>query len=303
MRCTPWAGGQGAAESPGVRAGGSWSSSACPRSSARAPVPERYHEATKLLPGEGAARRPSSLPEGHRGFRPGRGPEEQGPHRARSWRRPSASDARPWRFAASRPPSNALAFALKTARGHAALERAPGVDLQLAVHRVAGLDSGVYRYESAARRLVLLRRGDLSQAMIRASIGQKMAGEAAVGFLMLGRIAAAVARGGERSYRDLLVEAGAIGQRVYLAAEAAGLAARNLAAFRGRRAKRPAGARRPARSRDPPDDVRPRWLRPTPCGRLARISHQVATATAHLCTLTRDFGLRLLDVPRVRLRG
>ncbi|MBW1684273.1 MAG: alkaline phosphatase family protein, partial [Deltaproteobacteria bacterium] len=31
---------------------------------------------------------------------------------------------------------------------------------------------------------------------------------------------------------------------------------------------------------------------------LARISHQVATATAHLRTLTRDFGLRLLDVPR-----
>jgi nitroreductase len=44
--------------------------------------------------------------------------------------------------------------------------------------------------------------------------------------------ASAVARGGERSYRDLLVEAGAIGQRVYLAAEATGLAARNLAAFR-----------------------------------------------------------------------
>ena len=36
---------------------------------------------------------------------------------------------------------------------------------------------------------------------------------------------------GDRAYRDLLVEAGAIGQRVYLAAEALGLAARNLAAF------------------------------------------------------------------------
>ena len=31
---------------------------------------------------------------------------------------------------------------------------------------------------------------------------------------------------------------------------------------------------------------------------LARISHQVATATAHLRTLARDFGVRLLDVPR-----
>jgi nitroreductase len=39
------------------------------------------------------------------------------------------------------------------------------------------------------------------------------------------------ARGCDRGYRDVLIEAGAIGQRLYLAAEALGLAARNLAAF------------------------------------------------------------------------
>ncbi len=202
-----------------------------PEELARAPVPERYHEATKLIPGEGAARRPSSLPEAIAASGPavdltsGTAPHARLAQTIRERRSALAFRHEPASL-------DALAFALKTARGHAALERAPGVDLQLAVHRVAGLDSGVYRYESAAHRLVLLRRGDLSQAMIRASLGQEMAGEAAVGFLMLGRLAAAVAQGGERSYRDLLVEAGAIGQRVYLAAEAAGLAARNLAAFR-----------------------------------------------------------------------
>ena len=36
---------------------------------------------------------------------------------------------------------------------------------------------------------------------------------------------------GDRAYRDLLVEAGAVAQRLYLAAEANGLAARDLAAF------------------------------------------------------------------------
>jgi hypothetical protein len=59
---------------------------------------------------------------------------------------------------------------------------------------------------------------------------QERAGSAAAGFAMLADLGAAAARG-DRSYRDLLVEAGAIGQRIYLAAEAAGLAARNLAAF------------------------------------------------------------------------
>jgi SagB-type dehydrogenase family enzyme len=202
-----------------------------PEELARAPAPERYHEATKLVPGEGAASRSSSLPEAIAASGPAVDLKSGAAPRARL-----AQTIRERRSALAflREPAalDALTFALKTARGHSALERAPGVDLQIAAHRVAGLDSGVYRYESAAHRLVLLRRGDLSEAMIRASLGQEMAGEAAVGFLMVGRIAAAVAQGGERSYRDLLVEAGAIGQRVYLAAEAAGLAARNLAAFR-----------------------------------------------------------------------
>jgi SagB-type dehydrogenase family enzyme len=202
-----------------------------PEELARASAPERYHEATKLVPAEGAARPLPSLPEAIAAS----GPAVD----LKSGSAPRAALARTIRerrsaLAFRREPASldALAFALKTARGHAALERAPGVYLQLAVHRVAALASGVYRYEPAAHRLVLLRRGDLSEAMIRASIHQKMAGEAAVGFLMVGRIAAAVAQREERSYRDLLVEAGAIGQRVYLAAEAAGLAARNLAAFR-----------------------------------------------------------------------
>jgi len=202
-----------------------------PEELARAPAPERYHEATKLVPGEGAWRRPSSLPEAVAASGPAVGLESGVEPRATL---AQTVRARRSAMAFRREPAAlaALAFALKTARGYTALERAPGVDLLLVVHRVASLDAGVYRYEPAAHRLVLLRRGDLSEAMIRASGGQEKAGEAAVGFLMVGRIAAALARGGERSYRDLLVEAGAIGQRVYLAAEAVGLAARNLAAFR-----------------------------------------------------------------------
>jgi SagB-type dehydrogenase family enzyme len=202
-----------------------------PEELALEPAPERYHEATKLVPGEGAARRSSSLPEAGAASGPALDLKSGAAPRAtlaRTIRKRRSAMA----FLDEPAPLDALTFALKTARGQAALARAPGVEVQLAVHRVAGLDAGLYRYEPAAHRLVLLRSGDLSEAMIDASLGQRMAGEAAVGFLMVGRIAAALARGGERSYRDLLVEAGAIGQRVYLAAEAAGLAARNLAAFR-----------------------------------------------------------------------
>ena len=49
---------------------------------------------------------------------------------------------------------------------------------------------------------------------------------------MVGRLREAAAKGGQRCYRDLLIESGEIGQRIYLSAESLGLSARNLAAFR-----------------------------------------------------------------------
>jgi SagB-type dehydrogenase family enzyme len=76
-----------------------------------------------------------------------------------------------------------------------------------------------------------VRRGDLRADVIRACLRQKKAGKAAVASFMVGRIADASARWGRRSYRQLLIESGEIAQRIYLAAEAMGLAARNLSAF------------------------------------------------------------------------
>ena len=111
-------------------------------------------------------------------------------------------------------------------------DKQPDVVLYVAAHRVAGLTPGIYHYEPVASVLQRLRGGDQSEALARICLGQENAALASAGILMLGRLARAAARDGERSYRDLLVESGAIGQRVYLAAEALGLAARNLAAFR-----------------------------------------------------------------------
>ena len=120
---------------------------------------------------------------------------------------------------------------LEAACGNASLRRAPGVELYVAAHRVAGLEPGLYRYEAGAHRLTALQSGDLSGRMLNACLRQEMAGSASAGLVMVGSVAREAARAGERSYRDLLLEAGAIGQRVYLAAEALGLRARNLAAF------------------------------------------------------------------------
>jgi hypothetical protein len=66
---------------------------------------------------------------------------------------------------------------------------------------------------------------------VRVTLGQQLSGQAAAALIGVARLDDASAVGGARSYRDLLVDAGATAERVYLGAEALGLAARNLAAY------------------------------------------------------------------------
>jgi SagB-type dehydrogenase family enzyme len=124
-----------------------------------------------------------------------------------------------------------IAYVLEMACGNPHLELAPSTGLMVVANRVIGLDPGLYRYASARHRLERLRGGDLAEPLRQACLGQRKAARAAAAFLVAGNLAAAVARDGEHSYRDLLIEAGAIGERIYLAAEAIRLTARNLAAF------------------------------------------------------------------------
>jgi SagB-type dehydrogenase family enzyme len=120
---------------------------------------------------------------------------------------------------------------LEMAHGHAALDRSENVDVYLVVHRVEGLEPGLYRYDRDRHQLVAHRTGSLVGEFTRVCLGQEKAGTAAVGVLMVARLSEGRALASTRHYRDMLIESGAIGQRIYLAAESAGLSARNLAAF------------------------------------------------------------------------
>jgi SagB-type dehydrogenase family enzyme len=117
------------------------------------------------------------------------------------------------------------------AQGNALLARSENVDVYLVVNRVASLEPGLYRYDRDHHQLIAHRIGNLAQDFTRVCLGQKKAGRAAVGVLMVAWLGENRALASARRYRDMLVEAGAIGQRIYLAAESAGLSARNLAAF------------------------------------------------------------------------
>ena len=105
------------------------------------------------------------------------------------------------------------------------------IQLYLYVHRVDGLERGVYRYWPERGELELIKSGDQRVAAAGLSLGQDLAGNACVAFSMIGDLDRAVRKHGDRGYRYVHFEAGAIGQRLYLAAEALGLRATGIGAF------------------------------------------------------------------------
>ena len=105
------------------------------------------------------------------------------------------------------------------------------IQLYLYAHRVDGLPAGVYRFWPESATLEQIKSGDQRVAAAGLSLGQDLAGNACVTFSMIGDLERAGRAHGNRGYRYVHFEAGAIGQRLYLAAEALGLGATGIGAF------------------------------------------------------------------------
>jgi SagB-type dehydrogenase family enzyme len=105
------------------------------------------------------------------------------------------------------------------------------IQLYLYIHRVNGLQPGVYRFWPEPAELEQIRNGDQRVAAAGLSLGQDLAGNACMAFSMIGDLERAVRAHGNRGYRYVHFEAGAIGHRLYLAAEALGLGATGIGAF------------------------------------------------------------------------
>ena len=105
------------------------------------------------------------------------------------------------------------------------------IQLYLYVHRVNGLLPGVYRHWPRRGELEQITIGDQRVAAAGLSLGQDLAGNACVAFSMIGDLDRAARAHGDRGYRYVHFEAGAIGHRLYLAASALGLGATGIGAF------------------------------------------------------------------------
>jgi SagB-type dehydrogenase family enzyme len=89
------------------------------------------------------------------------------------------------------------------------------------VFNVSGLEQGIYRYLPLSHRLVFeFKEEELNQKLINATFGQQFAGLSAVTFIWTAIPHRMEWRYGPVSHKVIAIDAGHIGQNLYLACEA-----------------------------------------------------------------------------------
>ena len=105
------------------------------------------------------------------------------------------------------------------------------VETYLCAHAVDGLGPGIYHYRPHLFDLEYIREGDLSRDVALAALDQPFIAEAPVTFIWSAMIARSRWKYRQRAYRYIYLDAGHIGQNLYLAAEALGLGTCTIGAF------------------------------------------------------------------------
>ena len=104
-------------------------------------------------------------------------------------------------------------------------------DLYLIVHAVQGLKPGAYFFRREQNTLELLKEGEFRAEAYHLGLEQQLPADACVDIFFLADLTRILERYGNRGYRAVQLEAGAIGGRMYLAAYAQSLGATGLTFF------------------------------------------------------------------------
>jgi SagB-type dehydrogenase family enzyme len=104
-------------------------------------------------------------------------------------------------------------------------------DLYLIVHSVEGLKPGAYFFRRERTTLELLKTGEFRAEARHLGLEQQLPGDACVDIFFLADLNRILERYGNRGYRAVQLEAGAIGGRMYLATYAQRLGATGLTFF------------------------------------------------------------------------
>ena len=124
----------------------------------------------------------------------------------------------------------ALQFTFPMFRPHE-LWDAELLDAHLIVHRVDGLDQGIYKVQGDAEGLLPIKLGDFTAATATACLGQEIAATCAVVLVFTAKAERAIETYGDRAYRYMHLEAGSLGQRFQIAASDLGGQACGIGGF------------------------------------------------------------------------
>jgi SagB-type dehydrogenase family enzyme len=97
---------------------------------------------------------------------------------------------------------------------------------------IKGMEAGIYHYEPMGHSVSLILEGDLREKVARVSLGQIWMATPPLSLVVCAEYARITSRYGERGVRYAMIEAGHIGQNIFLQAEAMGLGAGIVGAFR-----------------------------------------------------------------------
>jgi SagB-type dehydrogenase family enzyme len=103
---------------------------------------------------------------------------------------------------------------------------------------VEGLNAGIYHYDPRKHTALLIIEGDLRKDVARSSLSQMWMAEAPINLVITAEYSRITSKYGARGERYAMIEAGHIGQNIFLQAEALGLRAGIVGAFHDKNVNR-----------------------------------------------------------------
>lgn len=105
------------------------------------------------------------------------------------------------------------------------------IEIYPVIHQVEGIKPGIYHYSIEDHSLELLKVGDYRQELTQHCLGQEFVAGVGVAFIMTAIFARTKWKYRNRAYRYVLLEAGHIGENIYLSATSMGLGTCAVGAF------------------------------------------------------------------------
>lgn len=105
------------------------------------------------------------------------------------------------------------------------------VELYLVVNQVEGVEPGAYHYNIRGKELSLVREGRLGRPLAEAALGQGMCARASAVFVFTAIADRCKWKYAQRAYRYIYLDAGHIGENIYLAAQDLGIGCCAIGAF------------------------------------------------------------------------